>query len=182
MDIFRKVVYRNLTFSRIKCLRNSARNFSCSSLMQYKWEPDDLVTEPEIPEYPGVLIKMKGYDFRVLESYAKFVFRTASMLDPEVGRWALPPQKMEMQTLKPNSTTVVETCHLNIYERVVELQNLPSPKLPPLLDMICSHIPEGVNVSVKEATNEDYEARYVPDHTRQKLQSALEELPTRGKS
>ncbi|WAR20340.1 hypothetical protein MAR_002178 [Mya arenaria] len=148
MDIFRKVVYRNLTFSRIKCLRNSARNFSCSSLMQYKWEPDDLVTEPEIPEYPGVLIKMKGYDFRVLESYAKFVFRTASMLDPEVGRWALPPQKMEMQTLKPNSTTVVETCHLNIYERVVE------------------------------ATNEDYEARYVPDHTRQKLQSALEELPT----
>lgn len=38
-------------------------------------------TEPEIPEYEELNIRLRGYDFSVLESFMKYVHNIADVLD-----------------------------------------------------------------------------------------------------
>ncbi|XP_052274855.1 39S ribosomal protein L48, mitochondrial-like isoform X2 [Dreissena polymorpha] len=181
MDLLRRTLLSAVSFSRLKCMNQTIRRFSITRLGLYKWEPDGLVTEPDIPPYPGVLVKLQGYDYTILETYAKYVNRIAGIMRVETNMWPLPAQKLEMQTLQANSTKIQSTCNLNVYQRVVELQNIDSTKLPIFLDNIWSHIPEGVKVTVAESTDEEQEARYVPDHAKQQLIDALGELPSKKK-
>ena len=43
--------------------------------------------EPEIPEYDSLNIRMRGYDFVILESFAKYVHNTAKLLDMDAVTW-----------------------------------------------------------------------------------------------
>jgi len=38
-------------------------------------------SEPEIPEYEELNIRLRGYDFTVLESFMKYVHNMADVLD-----------------------------------------------------------------------------------------------------
>lgn len=168
------------SYSRFKSLKlQQYRSVSVSSILQYKWEPDDLKMEPDIPEYETLNIKMKGYDFPVLESFAKYVHRIASNLDAECTKFAVPAKKLEIHTLQFQSVIVKDSCKLNLYERVVQVQSLPSPTLPILLEMITGNTPEGVNITVAKNTPEDDEFLYIPDHQKHKIEQMMEELEQR---
>ncbi|XP_045167333.2 39S ribosomal protein L48, mitochondrial-like isoform X2 [Mercenaria mercenaria] len=180
MEKFSSMLKFAVSYSRLRSLKTlQKRCISSSYKLQYKWEPDDLKLEPDVPEYETLNIKIQGYDFPVLESFSKYVYRVASNMDIDCSRYPVPAKKLDINSLQFQSKVVTDSFKLNYYERVVQLQNLPSTKLQILLEMICGNTPEGVNVTLKENTLEDEEMLYIPDHQKRKIEQMIEDLELR---
>lgn len=132
---------------------------------------------PEVPEYNLVNVQMKGYDFTVLEHYGKWVHNTALNmgLDVEDG-WATPCEKFHIQTLKPRSTKVEADYYLQVYERDVQLADLPATMAPLFIELIQAGLPEGVELSVHEHQHEYTEHRFIPDLELRSLYNQLHEM------
>ncbi|KAI8744498.1 39S ribosomal protein L48 mitochondrial isoform X2 [Biomphalaria glabrata] len=129
------------------------------------WEPNDLKLEPDIPEFSALHIQMKGYDYAVLESYSKFIHNAMdSIFNLDTDSWASPAKKTEARTYHPRSTTVNEKYNLSKYDRTVLVENIPTIRVPILLQFIRRNSPPGVEVSFKEPSPDDEEFRYVPDY------------------
>ncbi|KAL3874610.1 hypothetical protein ACJMK2_037598 [Sinanodonta woodiana] len=169
---------RNLfSYSKWKHLRCMQRcSFSESRQLYGVYEPDDLSSGAEIPEYDSVHIRMKGYDFVVLETFAKYVHKMGKAMEFETDSFAVPFTSCNVNTYKPNTSSVQNTFSLKLYERVVELQDVPSTKLPAFIELLRMHTPEGIQVTVREPREEDEEYRYIPDKEKETLEAQLEEL------
>lgn len=151
--------------------RGRVRNYSL-------YEPDYLdALKPQIPVYDAINIQIKGYDFPVLEHYQKFIHSVSENMNIEVeDGWALPAQTQTVQRLKPRSTVIDAEYKLSIYERNVQIVDVPSTTLAILLNILRATLPEGVSLSVHEHTPEQEEIRYVPDQELMELKSQLEAL------
>ncbi|XP_063222316.1 large ribosomal subunit protein mL48 [Bacillus rossius redtenbacheri] len=163
-----------------RCLRClvQQRSLSCSRSLQGIYEPDYLdKLKPDIPVYNALNIQMKGYDFPVLENYQKFVHSIAESMDIEVeDSWALPPQHLQIQRYKPQSSIVDSEYKLLVYERNVQVTDLPSTVAAVFLEVIQAVLPEGVSLSVHEHLREHEEARFVPDQQLKELKTELDSL------
>ncbi|XP_050422195.1 uncharacterized protein LOC126834369 [Adelges cooleyi] len=142
------------------------------------YEPEYLDSlEPDIPEYEELNVQIKGYDFAVLESFQKFVHTAAENMDIEVSDgWALPPQVFNVKRLVPNSETVEAQHILNIYERNIQIVDVPSTKLSLLIEVIEDSLPAGVSVSVHPHTEEHEKLKYIPDSELKQLKDQLDEI------
>lgn len=142
------------------------------------FEPDYLDhLNPEIPLYDEVNVQLKGYDFPVLESYQKFVYKIAASLSIQSDEsWALPPQKFNITRMEPNSSVVDANYHLRIYERNVQVVDIPATIMPIFIEAIQTGLPEGVDMKVELYTNEHDENRYIPDLELKDLEAKLEEM------
>jgi len=140
------------------------------------FEPDDLVTEPDIPEYSALNINIKGYDFVPVESFAKYVHNLVSSLDLVSTVYPTPARSSHIEVFKPNSTNVLHTYQLATYDRTIQVENLPSTTASVLFQVIQSNTPEGVKVCIKPPDAEEEEFRYVPDLMLIELQSQIDEI------
>ncbi|MPC42359.1 39S ribosomal protein L48, mitochondrial [Portunus trituberculatus] len=106
---------------------------------------------PEVPDYPLVNVQIKGYDFTVLEHYGKWIHSTALNMgiDVEDG-WATPCEKQHIQTFKPNTNKVEADYYLQIYERNIQMADLPSIMAPVFLEVVQAGLPQGVELNVHE--------------------------------
>lgn len=103
--------------------------------------------------------------------------------DLESNNWPVPAFKQSIDKLKPRSKMLEERYILNTYERVVQIDSVPSVKLPILLEFLRNNCPQSVTVTVKEATDADEEFRYVPDLEKMDLEEQLATLsPDKKKS
>ncbi|KAK4321129.1 hypothetical protein Pmani_008074 [Petrolisthes manimaculis] len=143
-----------------------------------QFEPPYLdASGPEIPEYPQLNVQVKGYDFTVVEHYAKWVHNTALNMGIDVeDSWATPCEKYRIQTFKPKSTNVEADYHLQEYDRTVQLADLPSVVAPLFLEVIQAGLPTGVEISVHPHQPEHSQIRYIPDLELKTLQLQLHEL------
>ncbi|KAK7104643.1 large ribosomal subunit protein mL48-like isoform X2 [Littorina saxatilis] len=155
------------------CCKTNVRALSRSAPVAGIFEPDDLKLEPDIPEYPPLKLQMRGYDFVILESYAKYVHGLADSLGLDTDAWAVPARSKDIHTFKPNSTVVDNKYSLKMFERVVQIESVPSPRLPILLEMMRTHAPEGVTINVKESEPEEEEFRYIPDKEMRDLRQQM---------
>ncbi|KAL8608684.1 hypothetical protein ACOMHN_002913 [Nucella lapillus] len=158
------------------CQHSHYRQFSKSASAAGVFEPDDLKLEPDIPEYSSLNIRMRGYDFVPLESYAKFVHCEAIRLDLDTSAWAVPARCYDVKTFKPNSTVVDNMYGLKMYERTVQIDNVPSPILPILLEKIRTHVAECIYVTVKELDPEEEGFRYIPDKEMKDLKTQMKTI------
>ncbi|XP_015118042.1 uncharacterized protein LOC107041804 [Diachasma alloeum] len=142
------------------------------------WTPDYLETmKPKIPQYPVVNIRMRGYDFPVLESYQKLAHIIAVNMDFEIDNsYAIPAQDLKIQKFKPRSTVAEAEYILHCYERNILISDLPSPKFPVYVRMLEAALPEGVTLNVLEWKPEREELRYVPDKQLLDLKTELESI------
>lgn len=141
------------------------------------WEPPDLKTEPDVPEFESIHINMKGFDYPVLESYAKYVHKCMNTLfQLESDAWPSPAKSTQVKTFHPNSTAVNDTYDLLKYERTVVVEDVPTITLPILLEFVRKNCPEGVEVFVKEPNPDEEEKRYVPDYEVIELQKEKEAI------
>ncbi|KAL1463544.1 hypothetical protein WDU94_015285 [Cyamophila willieti] len=132
---------------------------------------------PEIPLYDQVNVQLKGYDYPLLESYQKYVHKIAASLDIDSGEgWALPPQKFEITRTEPNSSVVDANYQLNIYNRNLQVVDVPATIMPIFLETIQAGLPGGVDLQVHVHTNEHDEERFVPDLELKELEMKLEEI------
>jgi large subunit ribosomal protein L48 len=149
---------------------------TCVSARQYSiYEPDYLDIKPEIPLHETLNVSLRGYDFAVLESFAKYVHQLANSLSLDTEAFPVPARTSRVQILK--STGQVETeYNLELYERVIQIDGLKSTLAPTLFEVLQLNTPAGIQVSVKPPTPEEEEFRYVPDLTLLELKSQIAEL------
>ncbi|XP_021939637.1 39S ribosomal protein L48, mitochondrial isoform X2 [Zootermopsis nevadensis] len=142
------------------------------------FEPDYLESgKSKIPLYNALNIQLKGYDFPVLESYQSFVHKIADNMNIEVeDGWAIPPQYLEVQRFKPQSTVVEAEYKMAIYERNVQVVDLPSTVGSIFFEVLQTALPEGVTMTVHEHEEAYEELRYIPDVQLLELKSELEKL------
>lgn len=152
-----------------------------SNALKY-YDPPYLSREAPFPNYDLLTINFKGYDYVVLEQYYKYVDRLCNSLGVDVAQsYAVPSRNYKVKTLKPYSTTVDKEFDLNLYHRVVRVQNLKSTLAPLLFESIQLNLPEGVQMTVSRPTPEEDEYRFVPDIELTDLKSKLEELSKKPK-
>lgn len=146
------------------------------------YEPDYLESlKPKYPQYSCLNVQMKGYDFPILESYQRYLHSVAEYLDIDVSDcYALPPQTTQVQRLRPNSAVVDAEYRLTIYERNLQINDVNAPVYPVFLRIAQAALPEGVQLSVQEHSDELEERRYVPDRDLLDLKAELERMQAGG--
>jgi large subunit ribosomal protein L48 len=142
------------------------------------YEPEYLdMLKPDIPEYEKINVQIKGFDFAVLESYQKCVHTFAENMDIEVSDgWALPPQTINVKRFAPHSDHVESQYTMSVYERNIQLVDIPTTKFSLLLEVIEDSLPAGVKVSVHKHTDEIEKLKYIPDNELKVLKDQLEEM------
>ncbi|CAG4975548.1 unnamed protein product [Parnassius apollo] len=142
------------------------------------YEPDYLISmEPDEPVYDCLNLQLKGYDFAVLEACQAELHRFAEVMGIQVDEcWATPAQQLKVQRFKPKSTVIDAEYNLNVYERNVQVVDVPAWALGTLLRVARATLPEGCTLNVHEHSIEHEEIRYVPDNQLIELKQQLEEI------
>jgi len=136
----------------------------------------DQQNDQQTPRYDALNVQIKGYDFAVLEKFARHVHRTAGRIGLDVeDAWATPCQNFKVTQLKPESTVVEKEYRLNLYERNVQITDVPSTLLPVFVNIIEASIPPGVTTRIHPHLPEHTEVRYVPDLELKDLKKQLQE-------
>ncbi|XP_025196466.1 uncharacterized protein LOC112595453 isoform X3 [Melanaphis sacchari] len=177
----------------MKSIRTAQQFFKVARLQSFKsakmclptirhygsvYEPDYLdMLKPDIPECEKVNIQIKGYDFAILESFQKFVHTIAENMDLDVSDgWALPPQTILAKRFVPNSESIETQYTLNVYERNLQIVDVPYTKLSLLIEVIEDSMPAGVKASIHRHTDDHETLRYIPDNELKTLKEQLEEM------
>ncbi|CAG9785703.1 unnamed protein product [Diatraea saccharalis] len=142
------------------------------------YEPDYLISmEPDEPVYDCLNLQLKGYDFPVLEAYQSQIHRYAEIMGIQVEEcWATPAKQLKIQRFKPGSTVVDAEYLLDVYERNVQVTDVPAWALGTLLRVARACLPQGCTLNVHEHQPEHEEMRYVPDNQLKELEQQLQDM------
>nr|CAG4651534.1 EOG090X0MUO [Simocephalus serrulatus]SVE94665.1 EOG090X0MUO [Simocephalus serrulatus] len=151
---------------------------SSRGLRQIPFEPEYLDSKgPQIPLYEPLNVQIKSYDFTILEKFSGYIHKTAENMGLEVEDcWATPCKKYKIQNYKPFSTQTDSVYQLNLYERNVQIVDLPTTIAPIFFHIIQAALPEGVRLNIKHHDVADEELRYVPDLELKQLKDELDAL------
>ncbi|XP_060032846.1 large ribosomal subunit protein mL48 isoform X1 [Erinaceus europaeus] len=121
-------------------------------------------------EYGVLNIHLIAYDMALIESYAKYVHNLCNQLSIKVEEsYAMPTKTMEVLRMQDQGSKMFLDSVLTTHERVVQISGLSATFSEIFLEIIHSNLPEGVRLSVKEHTEEDFKGRF-------KARPELEEL------
>ncbi|XP_025784156.1 39S ribosomal protein L48, mitochondrial [Puma concolor] len=121
-------------------------------------------------EYGVLNIHLTAYDMVLAESYAQYVHNLCNHLSIKVEEsYAMPTKTMEVLRLQDQGSKMFLDSVLTTHERVVQISGLSATFAEIFLEIIQSNLPEGVRLSVKEHTEEDFKGRF-------KARPELEEL------
>nr|CAG4642247.1 EOG090X0MUO [Eurycercus lamellatus] len=133
--------------------------------------------EIQVPSYDALNVQIKSHDYTILETFSGYIHKTALNMGIEVEDcWAAPAKKYNIQTFKPSTTLIENQYHLNIYERNVQVVDLPSTTAPIFFHIIQAALPEGVNMTIKPHEDIDEEQRYIPDEQLKQLKEQLDSI------
>ncbi|KAE9556653.1 hypothetical protein FO519_000059 [Halicephalobus sp. NKZ332] len=140
------------------------------------YEPE--FKDPRIyPEYPFINVRLRSYDFVPLEKFQAYVDRVARKFKFEViESYAVAAETTNVVTFKPNSTVPDSEIELAKYDRVVRIASVPSIRLPLFLELIQTHAPVGIEITVKIHEKADEDHRYIPDLLLKEKQEELKAL------
>lgn len=85
----------------------------------------------------------------------------------------MPPQHVTAKRLRPKSSAVDAEYRLTVYERNLQLEDVNAPIYPVFLRIIRAALPEGVELTIQENTEDLEERRYVPDRDLLELKAEL---------
>jgi len=140
------------------------------------YEPDYINVKPEIPFYDTLNVRLRGYDFVVLESFAKYVHKSADLFDLDATMYPVPARTCTAQSYRAGTSQVEQQYNLATYERVVQVDNLSSTTAPVFIQVLQANMPAGVQMTIKPVDEEEEEFRYVPDLTLMELQTQIAQL------
>ncbi|XP_008850938.1 39S ribosomal protein L48, mitochondrial [Nannospalax galili] len=121
-------------------------------------------------EYGVLNIHLTAYDMTQAESYAQYVHNLCNQLSIQVEEsYAMPTKTMEVMRLPDQGSKMILDSVLTTHERVVQISGLSATFAEIFLEILQSNLPEGVRLSVREHTEEDFKGRF-------KARPELEEL------
>ncbi|KAJ7319602.1 hypothetical protein JRQ81_019113 [Phrynocephalus forsythii] len=135
--------------------------------------------KPIVPEtehnYGSLNIVMTSCNMPVVEKYAQYVHRFCNRMSVKVEEcYAMPTKTMEVFLMQAQGVKYEMDFVLTTHQRVVQISGLSATLAPIFLEILQTHQPEGVHLSVKKYTEEDYQVRL-------KARPELEELRARFK-
>ncbi|XP_011310421.1 uncharacterized protein mRpL48 [Fopius arisanus] len=142
------------------------------------WTPDYLdAMKPKIPQHPILNIKMRGYDFPILENYQKLAHIIAVNMDFEIDNsFAVPSKDLKVLKLKSQSTVAEAEYILHVYERNIVISDISAPRLSIYTRMLEAALPQGVTLDIDEWDPDKEEGRYIPDKQLLELKTELEHI------
>nr|XP_033507900.1 39S ribosomal protein L48, mitochondrial [Epinephelus lanceolatus] len=124
--------------------------------------------------YGTLNVKMSGHDMTTVEHYAKFAHNLCNWLGIEVAEsYALPTKSTEVMLMQEQSTKMYTDAVLKTHERVVQLSCLDATLCPIFMDVLLKNQPEGVQLSMNEHSEADYQARF---KSRPALEGLIEKI------
>ncbi|XP_070849262.1 large ribosomal subunit protein mL48 [Chaetodon trifascialis] len=121
--------------------------------------------KPIIPatdtEYGTLNVMVSGYDMTVVEHYAQYIHHLCNRLGIRVAEsYAMPTKSTEVMLMQEKGTKLFVDSVLKTHERVVQMNSLSAALCPVFMEVLLHNQPEGVQLSVKEHTEADYQARF----------------------
>nr|XP_057923375.1 39S ribosomal protein L48, mitochondrial isoform X3 [Doryrhamphus excisus] len=111
--------------------------------------------------YGTLNVNVSGYDMTTVEHYAQYIHNLCIRLGVSVAEsYALPTQSTEVMLMPEHGTKMHVDSILKTHRRVIQLSSLKAKLCPILMDMLMKNQPEGVQLSVKEHTQADFQARF----------------------
>ncbi|XP_058519551.1 large ribosomal subunit protein mL48 [Ochotona princeps] len=121
-------------------------------------------------EYGVLNIHLTAYDMTLAESYAQYIHNLCNHLSIKVEEsYAMPTKTTEILQLQDQGNKMFLDAVLTTHERVVQISGLSATFAGIFLEIIQGNLPEGVRLSVREHTEEDFKGRF-------KARPELEEL------
>ncbi|XP_061565905.1 39S ribosomal protein L48, mitochondrial [Cololabis saira] len=111
--------------------------------------------------YGTLNVNVSGYDMTVVEHYSQYIHNVCNRLGINVAEsYALPTKTTEVMLMQEQGTKTYVDAVLKTHERVVQLSSLNTAMCPVFMDLLLKNQPEGVQLSVKEHTEGDFQARF----------------------
>lgn len=111
--------------------------------------------------YGTLNVSVSGYDMTVVERYSQYIHNLSNRLGIEVAEsYALPTKTTEVMLMQEQGTKTIVDAILKTHLRVVQLNSLNAALCPVFMEVVLKNQPEGVQLSVKEHTEADYQARF----------------------
>uniref|UniRef100_A0A3B5L368 Large ribosomal subunit protein mL48 n=1 Tax=Xiphophorus couchianus TaxID=32473 RepID=A0A3B5L368_9TELE len=111
--------------------------------------------------YGTLNVKVSGYDMTVVEHYSQYIHNLCNRLNIKVAEsYALPTKSTEVLLMHEQGNKTYVDGVLKTHQRVVQLSSLNASLCPVFVDVILKNQPEGVQLSVQEHTEADYQARF----------------------
>ena len=146
------------------------------------YDPPYLERPAPFPNYTLLNINLKGYDYTSLNMNYKTVESICRRLGVKVVEaYPMPARSINIKTYQPFSTNIDKNYELNMYHRVVRVQNLKSTLAPILFEAVQLNLPEGVHMNVSIPDREEDDFRYVPDIELQEMRAHLSNMTSKNK-
>ncbi|XP_070786070.1 large ribosomal subunit protein mL48 [Enoplosus armatus] len=111
--------------------------------------------------YGTLNVKVSGCDMTVVEHYSQYIHNVCNRLGIKVAEsYALPTKSTEVMLMQEQGTKMYVDAILKTHERVVQLSTLNATLCPVFMEVLLKNQPEGVQLSVKEHTEADFQARF----------------------
>ena len=166
----------------IDIINNSTKTQDESKVELKFYDPPYLNKKPSFPYYEVVSVNLKGYDASCLDTYFQYIQKLCEYFKIDaVESYCMPARNFKIKTFQPYSSNLDKEYKLNIYHRVVRINNIKSTLAPFLFETIHLNLPEGVQLSVSVVNKDDDEFRYVPDIELNELKDKLEEMSKKPK-
>ena len=105
--------------------------------------------KPTVPYHGVQNIQIKGYDHVTLDQFKTFIIRVLRQLDIKMkGKWNTPSQELSLDEFQDESYGVQDSTRIHIFERNVQIDELPSYKAHLLLETLMLSKPPGVRFAV----------------------------------
>lgn len=111
--------------------------------------------------YGTLNVKVSGYDMTTVEHYSQYIHNLCNRFGIKVAEsYALPTRRTEVMLLQEQGNKAYVDAVLKTHQRVVQLSTLNASLCPVFIDVLLKNQPEGVELSVKEHTEADFQARF----------------------
>ncbi|XP_042257992.1 uncharacterized protein LOC121889846 isoform X1 [Thunnus maccoyii] len=111
--------------------------------------------------YGTLNVTVSGYDMTVVEHYSQYIHNLCNRLGVKVAdSYALPTKTTEVMLMQEQGTKMYVDAVLKTHKRVVQLSSLNAALCPVFMEVLLKHQPEGVQLSVKEHTEADFQGRF----------------------
>ncbi|XP_061815045.1 large ribosomal subunit protein mL48 isoform X1 [Nerophis lumbriciformis] len=119
------------------------------------------ITAATSTAYGTLNINVSGYDMTTVEHYSQYIHNLCIRLGISVAEsYALPTQSTEVMLMQEHGTKLYVDSILKTHKRVIQLSSLKASMCPIMMDVLLKNLPEGVQLTVREHTEADYQARF----------------------
>ncbi|KAM9836981.1 large ribosomal subunit protein mL48 [Aulostomus maculatus] len=110
--------------------------------------------------YVTMNVSVSGYDMTLVESYAKYIHNFSQQLGFRVsGSYAMPTKSTEVLLMPEDDIKFYADSVLKTHERIVQLNKPKSLLIPIYMEMCLKNQPEGVQLTMREHTEDEYRLR-----------------------